>query len=199
MGSGDCWLMIEGQNFGASIFDTQDLSTIRGGSLLLRDLVRVADDFLKKSLPKAVEATTLGGSVGIWRLSAKPPVAAKLAADLRKHLDGEAARHLAYGLALVADEGPSFRRQRNRLRAALQHGRLTETRLPYPALDNVERAVCPVDLVRPVAMGTRQKIGPNKTSLAIYERRRFGMDKKQSLIVGETAKAGDALCAKAKE
>ena len=185
--------MLEGQGFASSIFDTQDLSTIRGGSLLMRDLVISADKFLKLRWPDKVTEATRGGSIGIWRLDVAEDQAATGADELRTLLSRDYA-HQAFGFAVLADDGGSYSRQRNRLRAVLQRQRLSQARLAYPSLVRTERRVCPVDLVRPVAQGTRQRIGPGDegvifTSQSVYDRRRFGMAKKQSLIAEETALA----------
>ncbi len=187
MQDGPFWLCLEGQNFSDSIFDTQDLSTIRGGSLLLRDLVTRADAWLTARLGGKVTLATKGGSVGIWRLRVAPAEMPGLLADLRAHLGEGAFRHLSFGLAAVAEDGPGYSRQRNRLRAAIQRQRLSQSRIAYPA-PGTKNAVCEVDFVRPVAAS--HKIGAQKkirVSQSVDDRRLFGMDKKQKLIAEETA------------
>lgn len=196
MATGVYWLMLEGQNFGASIFDTQDLSTIRGGSLLMRDLVAKADEWLQRELKAGVRAATTGGSAGIWRIEWDATTVELVVANLRDHLDAGPARHLAYGTALVADDGQGYRRQRDRLRAILQRDRLASSRLRYPGPSAAPHRVCPVDFVRPVAVGTSQRRGPTEwveTSQAVYDRRRFGMEKKQTLIAEETENVGSDM------
>ncbi|NTT85948.1 hypothetical protein [Tabrizicola fusiformis] len=181
------WLCLEGQNFSDSIFDTQDLSTIRGGSLLLRDLVTRADDWLVGKLPGKVDQATKGGSVGIWRLRVGAEEIPGLMSALRAHLGEGPFRHLRYGLAAVVEDSPSYSRQRNRLRAAIQRQRLSQSRVAYPE-PGKQNAVCEVDFVRPVAQS--QEIGQARklrVSQSVHDRRRHGMDKKQKLIAEETA------------
>ena len=195
MGDQACWVIVEGQNFAASILDTQDLSTIRGGSLLLRDLVGRAEAALCQRFPDAVRRATVGGSVGIWRVAAGTAAVAVAVEDIRRLLGSGPSRHLGFGVAAVADDGTGYSRQRLRLRAAMQRARLAEVRVSYPELSAVEPGVCPVDLVRPIGKGTQQRIGPDsenprhviRTSSAVFDRRRFGTDKKQTLIREETA------------
>lgn len=188
----DCWVMLEGQNFNASIFDTQDLSTIRGGSLMLRDLVTTAEGWLKIRFPDAVTRASIGGSIGIWRIRAESADVARAVDALRADLDNGKGKHLGFGIAAVADDGQGYNRQRNRLRAILQHQRLTQSRLPYPTREVAVAQVCPVDLVRPVAKGKTQRIGRQgdpgsviPTSLSVFDRREYGKKQKQSLVSAE--------------
>lgn len=195
MQAGPFWLCLEGQNFSDSIFDTQDLSTIRGGSLLLRDLVSRADDWLGARLPGKVELATRGGSVGIWRLQIAADGMPALLAALRAHLGEGEFRHLSFGLAAVAEDRPGYSRQRNRLRAAIQRQRLSQSRVAYPEPGR-QNAVCEVDFVRPVVESHR--IGPKdgraqgkiRVSQSVHDRRNFGRDKKQKLIAEETRAPG---------
>jgi len=191
--------MIAGQNFAASIEDTQDLSTIRGGSLMMRDMVTVADTWLHNNGQGKVRPATLGGSVGIWRLAMTAGDAGSLAGRLRGFLASGAARHLGFGVALVANDGQGYRRQRARLKAAMQRLRLSESRLPYLAPGTLGK-VCEIDMVRPAA-GT-MKIGPGQSlavSASVLARRRFGIDEKQKLIREETKAASHHLSKAAQE
>ncbi|KQB14193.1 hypothetical protein AP071_15800 [Rhodobacter capsulatus] len=194
VGKAACWVILEGQNFAASILDTQDLSTIRGGSLLLRDLVPKAGAALERHFPGKVRCATAGGSLGIWQVAADQGAVAPALEKIRAELTAGPARHLGFGLAAVVDDGTGYARQRLRLRAALQRARLAEVRVPYPDLTDTEPMVCQVDFVRPVGKGKRQRIDREeageravlKLSTSVYDRRRFGIDKKQALIAEET-------------
>jgi hypothetical protein len=204
VGARPCWVGLEGQNFAASILDTQDLSTIRGGSLLMRDLVEDAEKALQTRFPGQVTAATKGGSFGVWRVDAEPTAVQSALPRLRKELEAKEKRHIAFGVVAVVDDGGGYARQRLRLRAALQRARLAETRLPYPALKDVEKGknggVCPIDLVRPIAEGTEHKISqtePRYTSRSVFDRRAHGLNKKQTLLAAETLP--DTLSSAAKE
>ena len=114
--------------------------------------------------------------------------------QIRANLAAGPARHLGFGMAAVVDDGTGYARQRLRLRAALQRARLAEVRVPYHDLSDFEPMVCQVDFVRPVGKGKRQRIDRDeageravlKLSTSVYDRRRFGMLKKQALIAEET-------------
>lgn len=160
---------------------------------MLRDLVGKAQIELEARFPKQITPATLGGSFGIWRVTAPAKDLAEALPKIRAALATDAAEHLGFGLVAVADDGKGFSHQRKRLRAALQHARLTEVRLPYPDLNDVETGaeagVCPVDFLRPIGKDTGRKIDKNTrrhTSRAVFARRDFGMKAKQTLIAEET-------------
>lgn len=174
---------------------------------MLRDLVDKAQAALESAFPDAVHAITKGGSFGIWQITATPADVQANLPKIRADLAAGHGKHLGFGLVAVADDGADnrkgFAHQRLRLRAALQLARVTEARLPYPNIDEVETGanagVCPIDLVRPIATKTDQKIERTKTlhtSQAVYDRRSFGIKAKQTLLGAETLQ--DSLTPKAK-
>lgn len=194
MKSESCWVGLEGQNFAASILDTQDLSTIRGGSLLMRDLVTSADKRLAQFFPDKVQPATLGGSFGIWHVDAPAKTVQEVLPQLHADLTREDARHLGFGLVAVTDDGPGdgtgFARQRKRIRAALQRARLSENRLPYPDLNSAGQGVCEIDFVRPTSKRARKITGAGEyksISQAVADRREAGMKGKQKLLREEIA------------
>lgn len=198
------WVIVECQNFAASIFDTQDLSTIRGGSLLLRDRISVAKTWLQGKLgEQAVEDATLGGSTGIWRVTLKDETPEKLVSGLRAALGEDDGQHAAYAVAMIKEtEGVGYSAHRDRLFAATQRQRLAQARLPFPKIADAEAKVCPVDFVRPVAKGTAQKIGPGltiHTSASVYDRRKLGREKKQTLVREEVDPGQASLSEAAKK
>lgn len=78
-------LRVEGVNFDSSVLDTNDLSTIRGGSFLFLDVIWAIDAALQRAtadppptpplLPASVAYTPLirGASVGLFRLESSAP------------------------------------------------------------------------------------------------------------------------------
>lgn len=159
----------------------------------MRDLVEAADKALMARFPGKVSAATKGGSFGIWRVEATPDAVRDALPRLRADLAAGPAKHLGFGVVAVEDDGLGYARQRLRLRAALQRARLTETRLPYPALDTVAQGeiagVCPLDLVRPIGQDTGRKISQTErrhTSRSVYDRRAHGVETKQTLLKSET-------------
>lgn len=65
------WLLrVSGVNLGATIFDTQDLSTIRGASRLYDHAIRKADEEVTARFPDA-RNDGFGASQANWRFSAE--------------------------------------------------------------------------------------------------------------------------------
>ena len=54
------YLRVEGVNLGNFVYDTSDLATIRGGSLLLLDAVDLVEEEIQKQLKKELSAAELG-------------------------------------------------------------------------------------------------------------------------------------------
>ena len=64
---GKYFLRIEGVNLNNFVGDTQDLSTIRGGGLLLLDATQHIEEALNRQLPNInLKEITTGASIGVY-------------------------------------------------------------------------------------------------------------------------------------
>lgn len=201
--SASYWLVVEGQNFDFCIDDTQDLSTIRGGSLLLRDGITRADVTLQKICNS--EAATLGGSIGIWRVTASATSIKDIASKIREVLSEEAFSHIPFVIAVLSDDGAPFSTVQARLSFAANRQRFAWPSAIYPTLPENRTETCPVDLIRPVPVenSTIQRRpdadgGPYKVSWSVAERRQYGMRRKQDIIC-EVTKDSEWLDEEAKQ
>ena len=187
------WLLVEAQNYSSVISDTEDLSTIRGGSLLLRDSVHQADSVLKAQPGVTVTTATVGGSSGIWMIEGKEADARAAAGKVRRALSQDIYRHAGFALALTsAGKGTAYSSVRKQLKAIAAQQRFSQGRVAYPASEEGATGVCKVDFLRPVPKdGTLQKHPQEdyKVSLSVHERRRHGMDGKQTIIAKVTKDA----------
>jgi hypothetical protein len=191
------WLLVEAQNYFAAVGDTQDLSTMRGGSAAMRLGIRAIDENLRKSPGLTVENATVGGSFGIWRLEGVEQAARSALAAARRTLRTEAYRHSAFSVVLTLGKpGEAFSSARARLKSVATRQRHSEARTAYPDAETMPFvAVCPVDFVRPVPQtGTMQRHpdGEYAVSRSVDERRRLGMRSKQSVleqVTGRVAKS----------
>lgn len=181
------WLLAEAQNFSAVVEDTQDLSTIRGGSAAMRLGVRAVDSDLQRLNGLEIENATIGGSMGIWRLKGTEPDARAALTAARRILRSKEYRHAAFCVALTHGvPGEAFTSVRARLKAIAARQRHSEARTAYPEVETSPFvAICPVDFVRPVPTeGTIQK-HPDEdyaVSRSVSERRDLGMQSKQDVI-----------------
>jgi hypothetical protein len=185
---GDPYLLrIEGVNLDSFVYDTQNLSTVRGGGLALLNAVDwVAERF-------RLEPVTTGASAGIFRFEADGPdaaesVRAEVATFLRTHehpfeTAGERTvqRRLSLGHAtfvvdVVASSG-DFVADRE---ALLALNRWRQMQSPSLALAGgaTSSAVCGVDRRRPAAVGLRGPDG-EPVSESVYQRWQYGRSQKQ--------------------
>lgn len=181
------WLLVEAQNFPGVTEDTQDLSSIRGGSAAMRLGVRAVDTVLRDLRNVEVETATIGGSVGIWQVGAENAVIQLVQEKVRSILTSGPYRHAAFSVCCVeGSRDDAFTSVRARLKAVSANQRYSEARLAYPLVEGEPFvAVCPVDMVRPVpSHGTSQKKpqGDYRVSRSVADRRRLGMNSKQTVI-----------------
>ena len=161
------------QNFDDTIFDTEDLSTIRGGSIAAIQFVQDVD--LSES-----SSVSVGGSKGIWRYDGDDP-GTKLA-ELRTKSNGHpVAKYLNFvvGYVLCSND---YLADKAALSAKLSRAQLSGATRPYPVESS--KQVCPVDLLSPV--GTTAIWYDGQKDLLVSEsvaaRRVYGLKAKQGFI-----------------
>ncbi len=201
---GDCvpdyLLRVEGQNLGSFIDDTQDLSTIRGGSLALLSAVRELADAVEQRALVKLEAISTGASTGVWSFVAPDIVTAqKVAAEAQTILQSGAkgngafasTAHATFSVVTVAEDG-GFLAANEAARAIALRNQMLSASLAYPAVDSDAREICPVDLVRPVGADMMfYKTARTRLSASVYARRKYGLAAKQRFY--ETVLRGDPI------
>lgn len=166
------YLRVEAVNLGAFIYDTQDLSTERGGSLLLLAAIdRVKDKFLSKG----DEIIMCGASIGLLSFQADgPDDAEKRRQDVETLLrDDEQLKHASF----VVDIQPALVDFKHDSEALLARNRWRQMTMPSMAYPGEGKSVCKEDRVRPAA--------PNSTmSASVSVRREYGKTQKQGFYKG---------------
>lgn len=176
-------LRLEGVNLASFVFDTRDLSTVRGASLMLLDAIPKALEVLKAYTPRVLSQGASSGLVEI--VTDNPDTAA------------EAVRH-AFATdkdwqhaTFVVDAVPITGNFRNDLEAVLAANRWRQMQAAalavpevYSAADLADPPTCEMDGLRPAL---KRNPGPNRdngerTSLssATRARREYGCKAKQS-------------------
>ena len=108
-------LKVEGVNFASCLFDTNDISVIRGSSLLLDTIAEPVADALAKTRCKDVQREWAGASTSKFTFEADDEKAAQQAlVAVKAQLLGEPYRHLSF----VASIGHSDQQAEARNRAA---------------------------------------------------------------------------------
>lgn len=182
------FLRVEGINLKHVLYDTQDLSTIRGASLTLLHVI----DKLTERLHTAygAEAATTGASIGLWRFDAADETAAEnIARTVRRWLRNGvilgAEEHCTFAVDIAADAGTpdSYLHARETLIAASRWRQMQERSVVYPKEEkhtSLDTRVCELDLNRPAKPGKEGIKGEEKAvSLSVWDRRGYGLKAKQ--------------------
>lgn len=171
-------LRLEGVNLDNFVYDTPDLSTIRGGGLLLLDAVQVVEGVFK------LTPISTGASVGLFKFVVDDVVEArKKAKEVAEYLS----RHELFQYATFVvdvEEETDFVSSRERI---LARNRWRQQKQPTVSVvelfaGTTSHWACAKDLVRP---GIEKVINPEKQpellSASVHARREHGRDKKKSL------------------
>lgn len=171
----DYYLRIEAVNMGFSIYDTNDLSTIRGGGLLALQ----APEGLLASVP-GLTRVSVGASSGLFRFAAETPEAANAVLhSARQHLRQGDCRHLSFVCDIHRyDNNASFQHNERSVLAKNRWQQLQAPSFPWPHV-NGGVATCAYDGFRPAQEGARVK--KRAASSSVIERRQFGRAQKHLL------------------
>lgn len=177
------YLRMEGVNLANVIGDTQDLSTIRGGGLLLLHAVQKA----KEWMPELHEIST-GASAGLFSFKAgSSDEAEKVRDNLHKHFkEHDCYKHFTIVID-VAEKSDDFVYDRERLLALNRYRQMQSPSLAVPAMDGRCKYPCTTDLVRP--QSTIEKHygkSESRISESVYQRRTYGKSQKQGFYEQET-------------
>lgn len=182
-------LRVEGVNFAEFIYDTQDLSTIRGGGLLLLDVALTVEDKLKQ-LGCNCKLLMRGASTGLFRVTTGPP-AHQVRDEVERHVAATLPHATFVTDVYVSDvETPSVRAT---VQAMNRWRQMQAPSVVYPALGDAgdEAVVCEIDHRRPACHHVQRR-GDNKIehlSAATFVRRQYGRDAKRHFYDAETSLA----------
>jgi hypothetical protein len=188
-------LRIEGVNLSNFVYDTQDLSTIRGSGLAILEAVNLLEGKEISCNGKTIklEKISAGASAGLFGFEADETFDEKNFTDtVRKYLINikPVLRFATFVIDVVA-VGDDFQTDREKLLAEnrwrqMQSLRLTIPKFETDALDrSFKRVSCEVDSVRRADVKERFKGGEKEVSQSILERRTFGQNEKQQFIERE--------------
>jgi hypothetical protein len=183
------YLQVEALNLSDFIFDTDDLSTRRGGSLMLLKAIEEVTQQLNHNFPGKVMVIQEAASVGLYHL--EPPYGTKCE-DI-KELVRNAAKKVApdatFGVACTevsGDDADAFMRDRQKLLAQVRWGQMQSLGLRVPDWNNSGGAPCDLDTVRPGVQEDQKGDKKIFVSNAVFEKRKHGKDAKQQFYKDET-------------
>ena len=189
------YLRIEGVNLNNFVYDTQDLSTIRGSGLAILEAVNLLEDkeIIYNNSPIKLKRISSGASTGLFSFETAGSFNTKDFADSVKDvlINNKSLLQFATFVIDVIEESNDFQTDREKTLAQNRWQQMQSPRLAIPKFDNTptntsfKRASCEVDSVRRAEIEERVKDGDKEISVSIFERRKFGKDEKQRFIKRE--------------
>ena len=186
------YLRVEGVNLYSSLLDTDDLSVIRGSSLLLLWTPGEIEELLKDHYPGKFEPIITGASAGLFYCAdSQDPKPDDVVAEVKKFLAADLNRqHLTFVAGWTPDTG-NFQTDRATLGSKIRWQQMRGLRLKYPSLasDPVEgKVVCGLDGVRPAAESVehwdaeKRKRVTEVRSASAHARHEFGREQKTNFF-----------------
>ena len=193
------YVRIEGVNLDHFVYDTADLSTVRGGGLMLLKAITKAEAYLRDAIGhNRVRALSTGASSGFFALELPDdpatPSAQKLVEGLRVMLATDGSLSQATFVVSLVPYSGNFARDRETLLALNRHQQMNRPSLAVPVWNtNAATPPCDFDGLRP---GTDDEWRPPRipgqaaeevaASPSAKLRRQFGRDQRQEFYAGET-------------
>lgn len=183
------YLRVEGVNLANFIYDTMDLSTTRGGGLLLLEAINQIQAEFEPKEHFGFQAISTGASSGLFSFNATGLETAKeLQQQVAKFLNNDKRfKHATFVIDTLPVE-QNFTEDKEKLLALNRWQQLQSPSVVFPATNDeheqkFERPICSIDHIRPVA-----KKGPENEMISesVYQRRDYGRKEKQQFYKRQT-------------
>lgn len=181
-------IRVEGVNHSQFILDTADLSTVRGGGLLLLNAI----EQVAKALGTGCETISSGASAGLFRVPGADLTDA-VKQKLRDELNKEPFAHASFVVAAIR-ETDNFSADNETLIALNRHEQMTQPALQVPAAGEGQgqgQGVCAIDRIRPAVKQAKVKEEDVVLSASVDARRAHGLEKKQLFYTDTLSKTFD--------
>lgn len=176
------YLRIEGVNLLNFVYDTQDLSTIRGGGLSLLDSV----EEIKDKFHGQLSAISTGASFGLFKMNVSTSGdAEKIKNEVENYInEDDCLKHATFVVDILESDG-DFVVDREKL-IAFNHWRQMQSPSVAVPSKSSEKP-CRIDMVRPGVKEIPYK-GENDVpvSESVYHRRNYGIEMKQKFYENAT-------------
>jgi len=184
------YLRVEGVNLANFVYDTFDLSTTRGGGLLLLEAIeRIKERFFTQ--PQAIST---GASSGLFSFSAENQEQAKeLQQEVVAFLTGHPQFQHATFVVDILPVSTDFNRDKETL---LAMNRWQQMQLPTvvfpspPPRETKSNDCCGIDYLRPASHVVKVKDKDKGVSESVYQRRKHGLEQKQKFYEQQTGLSG---------
>jgi len=178
------YLRVEAVNLANFIFDTMDISTARGGGLLLLDATGKIENHFKQ-----LQAISTGASSGLFSFAAtnleKAQTLQKQVVDFLN--DDPKLKHATFVIDTLP-AGKTFNEDKEKLLALNRWQQMQSPTLIVPENDqqNQEYPLCAIDHVRPSATCDEKGHGKPIVSESVFQRRNYGRKQKQDFYKQQT-------------
>jgi hypothetical protein len=180
------YLRIEGVNLANFVYDSQDLSTVRGGSLLLLDAI----EEVRQNIPSVqLDAVTTGASSGLFQFDVVDEAAAE---SVRQEVERFLSVHPQFKHATFVVDiqcgSTDFVRDREALLARNRWRQMYQPTVAIPAWNTQGGLrVCEIDRLRTATHSMPGPKGtPERVSASVWIRREFGRTQKQQFYEQQT-------------
>jgi hypothetical protein len=190
------YLRIEGVNLGNFVYDTQDLSTIRGSGLAILESVSYFDG--KNILGFELKKISSGASAGLFEFEVSDN--AKFNRDefcnaVRSELnkEGKVFSYATFAIDVLPftdNKEKTFQIDREKVLAKNRWQQMQSPRFVFSPFskkdtDKFKRVSCDVDKIQHAVTTAKFKGDKKEISNSVYYRRKYGFEKKQSFIAEE--------------
>lgn len=177
----DYLLRAEAVNFDHFIYDTNQLSVMRGGGLMLLDAVQKLEAI---AATKGWRTCMTAASVGLFEFSSPDAAAAAAERDaVALELRQGDLKHATFVVDVVA-RSEDYQADLARVTAANRWRQMQAPTLVYPAHDECATSACALDRLRP-ATSTDAVYSEGEVSESVAARLRFGRDRRQAFYEEE--------------
>lgn len=169
------YLRVEGVNLDNFLYDTQDLSTIRGGGLLLLNAINE----IEKKWKSELEPISTGASSGLFEFKTGCDEK-KVVEEIRSFLNQGAYQHATFVVDKLLISNDDFISNKEKMLALNRFNQMQSPSVVFPG-DSQE--VCSIDMVRSV--GENRWHDKKLISESVYQRREYGKKEKQKLYINQ--------------
>jgi CRISPR/Cas system-associated protein Cas10 (large subunit of type III CRISPR-Cas system) len=173
------YLRVEAVNLDHFISDTMDISTIRGGGLLLLNAI---EEKIKKRFEQQFEAISTGASSGLFSFKiADMEKAQVLRQQVVDFLNRDKRLKHATFVVDILPVGKTFNEDKEKVLALNRWQQMQSPTVVYPSLEGrklirPKRPICDIDNIRPLAKKISKK---ERVSESVFQRRQYGRWLKQ--------------------
>ncbi len=186
------YLRMEGVNLSNFVYDTQDLSTVRGGGLLLLDAVDRVELQLE-SLATEITSISTGASSGLFEF--KSDNGEQVCELVKKFLNDDIQlKHATFVIDVIeAGKDEEFSQKKEKLIAMNRWQQMQSPSLAVPSVFTGGKTPCTTDLIRPLSPNNNHQGKDGRVSVSVHQRRKYGLDNKRGAFYTNLPKYREQL------